>query len=484
VTLTDPADPGPWANQVPNTDPAATNGHGTTSAPAQVAPHDRDAEASLLSAAMLDPGRVVPLLETLAPDALYHPAHVNIAVAILELVDDTITPDPVTVAARLRQTGDHQHAAATLLDVAARAATPSSAPGYAQIVRDHHRRRTTLALAAELTTAARDGRHGTVATLLEHALATVVDPADEPCASSLIDWTTVWDRDTDDAEWLAEPIVARGRGHAIYATAKAGKSLLLLEVAAALATGRPVLEQPATPPRRVAYFDLEMTDSDLVERLTDLGYSRTDDLSHLAYYMLPNLPPLDTAEGGRVIERIVAHHQAELVVFDTTSRIVQGAENDADTFRAFYRHTGQRLKAAGVTYVRLDHAGKDVALGQRGSSAKADDVDVVWEMTAADGAVKLKATHARMSWVDKSVVLARQTEPQLRHVRTQRAWLDGCTDTAAELDDLEVPVSATITACQTALRDAGKGCRRNLVADAVRWRRERSTAPDTDRGEF
>jgi RecA-family ATPase len=246
-----------------------------------------------------------------------------------------------------------------------------------------------------------------------------------------------------------------------------------------------VLEQPAAPPQHVVYFDLEMTEADLVERLTDLGYGPGDDLGHLHYYLLPNLPPLDTAEGGRAVERIVTAHQADLVVLDTTSRVVAGAENDADTFRAFYRHTGQRLKAAGITYVRLDHAGKDIAQGQRGSSAKADDVDVVWEMTAADGAVKLKATHARMSWVDRAVVLARQTEPLLRHVRTQRAWQAGCTEAARDLDDLELPVDVTVTAAQEALREAGKGSRRAVVADAVRWRKERRVMPaPTDSQEF
>ena len=45
-----------------------------------------------------------------------------------------------------------------------------------------------------------------------------------------------WDGADDAEDWLVEPILARGRGHLLYAPAKAGKSLLALYVAACAAT--------------------------------------------------------------------------------------------------------------------------------------------------------------------------------------------------------------------------------------------------------
>ena len=48
-----------------------------------------------------------------------------------------------------------------------------------------------------------------------------------------------WGQDHGDQEWLFEPILARGRGHAVYAKHKTGKSLVLLWIATTLATGRP-----------------------------------------------------------------------------------------------------------------------------------------------------------------------------------------------------------------------------------------------------
>src|SRR5262249_44777671 len=110
----------------------------------------------------------------------------------------------------------------------------------------------------------------------------------------------------------------------------------------------------------VVYFDLEMTSDDLYERLEDLGYGPDDDLSHLHYYVLPSLYPLDGAVGGEEVVEIARYHEAEAVVIETTARATKGAENDADTLRAFYSYTGRPLKAEGRALLRTDHAGKDL----------------------------------------------------------------------------------------------------------------------------
>lgn len=232
-----------------------------------------------------------------------------------------------------------------------------------------------------------------------------------------IDWSTFWDQDQQDQEWLVEPILARTRGHALYAGAKSGKSLMLLEIAAALATGRPVLNQPAQPPMHTLYVDYEMSAQDIRDRLEAFGYGQNDDLTHLHYALLPSIGGLDTQEGARTIIEAVHHHDIQLVVIDTTARAVEGAENDADTLRAFYRWTGLALKSKGCTYIRADHAGKDSSKGQRGTSAKNDDVDLVWRFTKrTDNNILLEATHRRMSWVPEKVEMQLvETNQGLRH---------------------------------------------------------------------
>lgn len=295
----------------------------------------------------------------------------------------------------------------------------------------------------------------------------------DPCGEARIDWGAFWTRERADSEYLVEPLLARGRSHAMFAGAKSGKSLLMLEVAAACATGRPVLDEGAREPLDVVYCDMEMTEDDLHERLDDLGYGPDDDLSRLHYYLLPALPALDTEAGGAVVEEIVRYRGAELVVFDTTSRVIAGNENDADTFRAFYRHTGMRLKRLGVTYARLDHSGKDPDKGQRGSSAKADDVDVVWKLDPTSDGVRLKATHRRVAWIPEAIMLRRVSDP-LRHVQAAGSYPEGTFEAARLIEGLGLPLDVPVRTAMAALREAGTGRRTAIVTAALKYRRQES----------
>lgn len=227
----------------------------------------------------------------------------------------------------------------------------------------------------------------------------------------LVNWAQFWNSDHTDEDWLAYPLIPRSRAISLFAPAKAGKSTVVLAVAAAIAAGKPVLGLKPVEPANVLYLDYEMTQADLYERLTELGYGPTDNLERLHYALLPSLPPLDTIEGARAILALVDETQAELVVVDTFGRAVEGDEDKADTVRAFYRHTGLTLKAKGVAVLRTDHSGKAIEKGARGSSAKNDDVDLVWRLQRTDTTtgkgVTLTRTHSRISWVPETVKITR-----------------------------------------------------------------------------
>ena len=299
--------------------------------------------------------------------------------------------------------------------------------------------------------------------------------ADETAAAGLevIDWPTFWKADPASEEWLLEPLVAAARSTAVYSMAKVGKSLLALEGAAAAACGWSIFGQAPGTPFEVLYVDLEMTEADLRERLVDLGYGPDDDLERLHYLQLPTLPPLDTELGGELLVAIAERHRARLVVIDTMARAVRGEENSADTYRNFYRHTGLRLKAAGVALLRLDHMGKDAAQGQRGSSAKVDDVDVVFHMSIDGKRVTLRRTHTRVPWVPAEVVFVRHEEPTLRHELAMDSWPAGTLEVATELANLDVPLDASVRTARAALVAAGRGRRNVLVMAALKFRKTR-----------
>jgi len=196
----------------------------------------------------------------------------------------------------------------------------------------------------------------------------------------LIDWQQLWD-DESEEEWIAYPLLPARRLIALYSAPKVGKSLLLLELAAGIASGRPILGNPPGPKRVVLYVDFENDPkADIRERLQNMGYAPAD-LDNLKVLSFPTMDALDSAKGSEQLMAAVEAFSAELVVVDTVSRAIAGDENENDTWLDFYRHTGLKLKQAQVALVRLDHAGKDEAKGQRGGSAKSGDVDAVWRMT-------------------------------------------------------------------------------------------------------
>lgn len=291
-------------------------------------------------------------------------------------------------------------------------------------------------------------------------------------AESLVDWGTFWDAEFQVAEWCIEPILPQGRSIAIYSPGGAGKSLFLLDVLARAATGRRVLERRAGKPLRVLYFDLEMTEGDLLERLEAMGYGRESDLSRLFYYLLPNLPPLDTAAGGEAVVALAREHEADIVVIDTTSRVISGKENDSDTVLAFYRHTGRPLKELGCTVVRLDHAGKDLDRGQRGTSAKNDDVDLIWELRAKEGGIALHAKKRRQSWIPEHVDLIKREEPLSHELAVVGStWPAGTQACAESLDRLDAPLDITTRAARQLLQEHGGGARTEVLSAALKYRR-------------
>jgi hypothetical protein len=130
------------------------------------------------------------------------------------------------------------------------------------------------------------------------------------------------------------------------------------------------------------------------------------------------------------------------------------------------------LKQRGITSARLDHAGKDGTKGQRGSSAKGDDVDVIWQLAKTDEGLILKRDAARMGWIPENVPLHRHDDP-LRYSVTTSAWPAGTKDAAERLDRLAVPADASVRTCATALREAGQQASQAVISAAVRYRRDR-----------
>ena len=274
----------------------------------------------------------------------------------------------------------------------------------------------------------------------------------------LVEWPAFWKQDHSAEQWVVWPLIPEGRAVALYAPAKAGKSSVVLAAVAAAAAGYPIFGVWNTPPVDVLYLDFEMTEKDLWERLADLGFGPDTDLSRLHYALLPSMYPFDTERGGMQILYLAKAVGAQVVIIDTYGRAVEGPENDADTTRDFERHTGRILKAEGIAVLRTDHAGKDKDQGQRGSSGKNDDVDVVWSLERTGEGARITRTHSRINWVPERVeidYIEHDDGLVVYRLAQRRQWDAGIKELAETLAELEVPLDAGYREAGRLLRNAG-----------------------------
>lgn len=249
----------------------------------------------------------------------------------------------------------------------------------------------------------------------EHAMPAIACSCSARYTAPTLDLAAVLMAPPQPEEWVLWPFVERGQQAAFVSTAKAGKSLIMFELAIAASSGKSYLGRPAAAPIKVMYLDRENTAKDLRSRMISFG-TQPGDLANIEYISFPDMDELTTKRGGGQLLDLVDQHAPDLVVIDTVSRFIDGPENDADTWLALYRNSLVALKARGVAVIRLDHTGKDEDRGARGSSAKSSDVDAEW--TLVHDRVKderiLKRIRSRGSNGPDRLVLSVERGP-LRH---------------------------------------------------------------------
>ncbi len=290
-----------------------------------------------------------------------------------------------------------------------------------------------------------------------------------------LDWHSLF-ADDHEEEWLHEPLLPARRSVVIYSPPKVGKSLLMLEFAVALSRAESFLGYQIKERQRVLYVDFENDPrGDIRARLRAMDYG-PDDLDQLHYLSFPTLAGLDTARGAVELLEAVNAYRATVVVIDTVSRAVEGEENSNDTWLGLYRHTGLKLKQAGVAVVRLDHTGKDETKGQRGGSAKSGDVDAVWRLSrVSDERFRLECTDSRMQIDAKSLSLTRRRLPRLHHSLDASSATTGREAKIAQLVNLADANGLPADASREAIRDLAKrfgiGGRNDVFGDAARARK-------------
>lgn len=300
-----------------------------------------------------------------------------------------------------------------------------------------------------------------------------------------------------EPEWIEPGVIERGRYYQITADSKVGKSLLTYWMLTYWVNGRSAFDPTREmEPVRVLYLDAENGD-ELADWLRDMD----TEVSSLALLDRVNFPQFgnnaldDPYDAAVFLERVQAS-APDVVVFDTISRFIGGEENRADTWHALYRNAIVPLRKAGVTVIRLDHTGKDLARGARGSHAKMGDVEVHWVLSrVADGVLALELERARTISHGRQghKIGIHRVQGPLRHVRAAdgKLTLSGRVSAKGrELpDDPKVAELVELLDTHNVAAGIGRDVARRVLADeapghpkysnatwqtAVRFRRERS----------
>lgn len=265
-----------------------------------------------------------------------------------------------------------------------------------------------------------------------------------------VDWRQAWEGQPEDIDWLYGEFLERGTLSALFAKPGTGKSLIALELAVA------IVRSGGT----VVYIDHENRVADLVDRLQAFGCDYAELTPRLALYSFADLPPLDSAIGGTHLLALAVANGADLVILDTTTRLVAGRENDSDTFLQLYRCSLVPLKSRGITALRLDHPGKDAEKGQRGSSAKDGDVDCIWRLSAVTDGIEYRLEREKLRGAPMGrpgmFTLRRRYEP-LRH-----EW-DEIDETTCPPNDLQIKIIGQLDAQNVPLT-AGRDVVRKILA--------------------
>jgi energy-coupling factor transporter ATP-binding protein EcfA2 len=195
------------------------------------------------------------------------------------------------------------------------------------------------------------------------------------------------------APYRIKGLVHDGDFSVVYGQSGCGKTFLVLHLVYMIATGRDVFGRRVRP-GRVALFALEGS-SGLSKRLAAIQAAHG-----AAENLYIHRDPLILFKNKEAVKDVIAailEYSADVVVFDTLSRTMSGAnENSPEDMTHMVGVFGQIQAATGAHVMLVHHSGKNEALGARGHSSLRAAVDVELEVSSGEGGERtLRVTKGR-----------------------------------------------------------------------------------------
>lgn len=340
---------------------------------ARVPPHDEIVEQSLLGAILLDKEALIDVAEFLRVEHFYSSAHAAIFEAMLALFEKRDPIDVVTLSAQLKKLGklDVAGGGTYLSEIVNIVPTAAHAEQYGRIIHDHFVKRRLINLSARLTDAAFKDE-GEAQSVLEIAEQEVFAIAQQNIHRDFVAikeaLATSFDR-LDELHKLGEGMRGVPTGFYDVDQKLAGmQDSNLLILAARPGTGKTAftlnIAQNAayTHKQPVAYFSLEMSKEELVDRmlvaqadidawrlktgkLSDEDFTRLSDaMGQLAEapIFIDDTPGITVMEMRTKARRIQMEHGIKLIIVDYLQLVNPGKKFESRNQEVSY--VSQNLK--------------------------------------------------------------------------------------------------------------------------------------------
>jgi hypothetical protein len=271
------------------------------------------------------------------------------------------------------------------------------------------------------------------------------------------------------------PGIVPAAGLTIYAgEPRSFKTFGALQLALAVATGKPYLGREPLRSGGVLYVSEEGAASKLADRFERLQATFEADPAAVRVMHRTGVVLTDPEAWDRVRQAVNLLHHPALVILDTLAALSSGDENAADSMRDALRPVGQLIADTGVSIVLVHHTNKNG--GQERPGGRLRGSSVLWG--ASDSVVTFQRATTNGEPEDAGTIIAEPKDGDAEKIAFRWSWetflLDvdpspRCTpqniaDEAARLS-IGQPVSAD--ALHRAFAGAGRSWFRQQVSRAV-----------------
>jgi len=343
--------------------------------PIPILPCDLDAERLLLASVLVDATPGAPILKACAeaglqPKHFFEPKHQTIFQACTQVLADGLLPDEVTVTNALRSalSFDLAGGAVYLNELTTSLFTPSqNASACARIILEKHQTRQLVQLAREMTSKALSGAFKPTE-LSESFLAAskaILDQSGRQATTQKMELPDLlsFDRDNDPDNLIGRRWLCKGGSLMFSAAAGAGKSTLIVQMAACWALGQDLWGIKPVKPLRILILQSENDGGDCSEQWQDVTramWLSESQLMTLRENVFIYREAVKTGEAfGTLLEDLITRHNASLAIVDPLLGFAGGDVSKQDFCSHFLRHILQPvLMRTGCALLAVHHQNK------------------------------------------------------------------------------------------------------------------------------